>query len=115
MKLIDKIFKNLGYFRMIKEIPIKVEEFKIETVMMNYNIDQRKYGATTLSDLLHEIEQHYTKEKEFLQSIRPFIMKRQHSIYPLKTNQQDNQIYELCIFIAKPINLNYENQKRTDN
>lgn len=101
MNFIDKLFRKLGYARIQKHIPIKEEKYRLELVKMEYEIDPRIYTGAPNPSMSVAIE-HEVKVSKFLQSLAPFVERRQYQQYRLRVNQQDSLRYELRIYVAKP-------------
>lgn len=101
MNIIDKLFRKLGYARIQKHIPTKEEKFRLELMKMEYEIDPRIYIGAPNPSMYIAIE-HEVKVSKFLQTLAPFVERRMYQQYPLRANQQDEQRYELRIYVAKP-------------
>lgn len=101
MNLIDRLFQKLGYVRIMKEIPIKKENFNLELVQMKYEINHSVFVNASNPTLQIAIE-HEMQLNKFIRLLAPFVERRQYQKYPLRVNQSDGQVYELRIYVAKP-------------
>lgn len=101
MNLIDKLFRKLGYVRIMKQIPIVETKFKLELVKMDYEVRHYDNPGTIREAMQREYEEKAFTQK-FLLSLAPFIEKRLYMNYPLKTNEQDRERFEFRIYVAKP-------------